>query len=341
MDIAYAFKRQYEDSIVKFIRRTSSYQHETSTIDEDGVRLTCKSEDLIECEQQQDTTVQIRVRDLRELSYTVSADSWVEHGIDIEDMDVKLRLTEMDTPPPAEESMNAMDSYNQAHEETVAGHSNLNESESNSVRSDVNDKLVPEADETDERPSMMLFDDINVDYVEMKYVPNCTAPCASQPITLKSTTDDLITNQRIDDDDLQNENFTRYELTNNLNENEEESRPKASTNECLTCCFAPEAVDSTLECGQDKFQVLRSNRIDISSSLNRDILSKIYTEHRNRPIKPYRCDVCFRWFKTKGHIKAHRIRHIEGEKRIKCRKCRLTFLTKPHLRNHNCLIKFY
>lgn len=71
-------------------------------------------------------------------------------------------------------------------------------------------------------------------------------------------------------------------------------------------------------------------------ALPQAILNKIYKYHRGRGTKPFKCDVCYRWFKTKGHIKAHRIRHFEVEKRIKCSKCQLMFLTMPHLHSHRC-----
>lgn len=74
-------------------------------------------------------------------------------------------------------------------------------------------------------------------------------------------------------------------------------------------------------------------------SLPRAVLSKIYKYHYNRGSKPFQCDVCGRWFKTKGHIKTHRIRHIERSNRVKCNKCMLMFLTKPHFQKHRCSIK--
>lgn len=74
-------------------------------------------------------------------------------------------------------------------------------------------------------------------------------------------------------------------------------------------------------------------------SLPPAVMRKIYKHHHGRGKKPFQCDVCYRWFKTKGHIKTHRIRHIERENRFKCNKCRLMFLTKPHFNKHSCSTK--
>lgn len=74
---------------------------------------------------------------------------------------------------------------------------------------------------------------------------------------------------------------------------------------------------------------------NFDSKLTKKIIDRIYTNHY-RKNKPFRCDVCHRWFKTKGHVKTHRMLHIEAEYEIQCGKCQLRFLTKSHFKTHKC-----
>lgn len=380
MDIAYAFKRQYEDSIIKFLRN-ALHQNESSKIAGDS--WYSQPEECLEEDEEQQDTMPIPISNVivTQLPYTLVN---VEHEIDIEEMDTKcfLKLSSSDTPAPmatAVESLNGDGSNKEAHEETVS-----DGDQCNSLRNNTDDESVSELlneQEIVQEPSSMLSWN-NDDDMERKFVARCT-PCTSQSISiesenfdpriddeirchqkvnlpefpptnnvtdnpLQSTTTDcwnvasVDTNQRIDGEIPWplNENLSEFQPTNN---EAETHKPQQSSE---TECSNATSIDPTAECKERKFgfHMLRSSSYRIGlyqKSLPRGILHQIYTYHHGHPVKPYKCDVCFRWFKTKGHIKTHRMRHIERDKKILCRKCRLTFLTKPHFKNHKCNLKFY
>lgn len=328
LDVAYEFKRKYEDSIVKYIRR-SSYQDETPKIVDDSrnrhLKMYSEYEDRVAGEQQE--TMQTRAPDVPDVCYTVV--NLVEQEIDIEEMDIKPFVTSLDIPLPSapDERINRM-----------AVDSNANEQENGTpLNQNVLNDEIPEVVDgrgTVEGPLPILCS--NSYHLEIKSV-NFTRKCGSnsepdasiEPPENSKTEDEAT---RLPDMDA-----SQFKPANNTikiwSQAEFKRCPAGVQNHDP---FDAGSSSAEEEKGHTRF--LRSNSHQIETFLSRDILRKIYTSH-HCGIKPFKCDVCFRWFKTKGHIKAHRLRHIEGEKKIKCRKCLLTFLTKPHYHNHRCHLR--
>lgn len=343
MDIAYAFKRNYEDSIVRFIRQ-SSHQDETSKADENSH---CKVE---QNEDEQYEPMSIRVRDVNQLSYTWVNDSSIEQEIDIEDMDMKLFMNL--TPEPSIDDTSNSPTYDE-----MAGQSIGNEYESTRIESS-EESMVQVHDERQavQGSSSILHSCHDTDFdTEPKYSPNLTS-CSTPPITVKSVRSlnpGLYKQRKIDDDIscLPLSTLPQSEQTNMMEDNQKLKRKQAEAVGCSNAAQNQDlpklvltnqaAADTDSEGKQVHYRVLRSNshRIVTQEPLTKDVLNKIYRNHHGT-MKPYRCDVCFRWFKTKGHIKTHRLRHIQRDRMIECTKCLSTFLTMPHFSNHRCFHNF-
>lgn len=255
-----------------------------------------QSDAIVEGEQQE--ALPILISDVTQLGYTLVNDSNVEHEIDIEEMDAKsfLKLPSSDLASAASalmavESMDGDESSRQAYDnETV---SDCNQNQSNSIRSIVNDEQALGLQ------NMSSMSHLNDDqHMEIKYVPSCT-PCSSPPLPIESTNFEHLNNQRKDDE------VPPYSEKVNLSDFEE--LPKNFN----------ESIDATLDCKERKFQCrwLRSSSkrfLSHQKSLSSEILSKIYTYYSGHRMKPYKCDVCSGWFKTKASIRSHRYRHIQG-----------------------------
>lgn len=340
LDAAYEFKRKYEDSIVKFLRRTSyhdedeevgnSFDTDTKMFLPDEVQDGCEQQDVM------DNIIQNTMHGVHQLNYQEINQSDVPQEIDIEEMDVKSIL---DLPPPSPAiSLDVDENTNQIKEE-IAGISNRNDyaKEPNlnvsceSVQ-DVMDEQATVPEELSILHSGVISDQEN----SPRDMENeCTSGVIShltQPLAEQCLNSDLRIDQKPGEE-------VSFKPNTNLPDGKKImaiEEPKALLADIFNVRDNSRGVDKNLRIEKRDFRTLRSDSHPISSPIfTYDILKKIYTVH-GQGMKRYRCDVCFRYFKTKGHVKTHRMLHIEATKQIKCKKCPLTFLTKAHYENHKC-----
>ncbi|XP_037039350.1 uncharacterized protein LOC119076599 isoform X2 [Bradysia coprophila] len=352
LDAAYSFKRKYEDSIVRFVRQTS-YNEESDAM------ITCESSRTSKMYYQRD--FQLETETMR-LSYLTEYDLTTDEDNDGQVLTKLISLG--DRPPNDAERLNSDDDKkDRCH--GLAGYSNIwNENYANLSQKHSDNGSVHEALEGPE--AVQGSQDISSVYQESNLLPDVVNnqdddglfQCEVHHQDIHNQTqeallpydmfnsherNDVYNNQETDGEsshsciyqqDMNNEDGDSNILPDDVISNrDDETLSLENPNSCCTeQTNQPNNIDN--ENGQQD-ELLEYLKLKRSETASPEIFSKVY--HYGYGMKPLKCDVCCRWFKTERHIRAHLFHHYLDEKKIKCRKCRLTFLTEPHFRNHRCV----